>query len=104
MLVPSMSVEIPDMIRRMFVSTWSLGSTGLRVAAGGQAKGEYLSEGRGVTTHLSRLHTKKTRSVLGGDVLDEVPTMNGNVVHVIPLHDLCSSYAYRWYGYIDYFV
>ena len=47
------------------------------------------------TTHPSRLGIKELLSVPGRDVLDRLPTMDGNVVHVISSYDLRSMCVVR---------
>ena len=92
---------LEDMIRRMFVSTWSLGSAGLRGVWIDRQRGSIARRVVAFTTHPSRLRTKEAPSVPGedsvpgGDVLGEAPTMDGNVVHVISSYDLRGTRVVR---------
>lgn len=80
--------------RRMFVSTWSLGQTGLRGVWVDRQRGSIDRRVVAFTTHPARLRTKEAAlvpgedSVSGGDAPDEAPAMEGKVVHVISSYDL----------------
>lgn len=96
---------LEDIVRRMFVSTWSLGSTGLRGVWVDRLRGSIDRRVVAFTTHPSRLR-QQAGSVLGEDSVAEgdgpdasdekAQMIDGKVVHVISSYDLrgvCRSYA-----------
>ncbi|KAH0836449.1 hypothetical protein J3R83DRAFT_8056 [Lanmaoa asiatica] len=98
-LIPgtNMRYTLDDIIRRMFVSTWSLGSAGLRGVWVDRQRGSIDRRVVAFTTHPSRLRAPEAPSaaendsVSGGDTPDApdgVATMDGKVVHVISSYDL----------------
>ncbi|KAF8548848.1 hypothetical protein OG21DRAFT_1515831 [Imleria badia] len=99
-LIPGTEIRytLEDIIKRMFVSTWSLGSTGLRGVWVDRQRGSIDRRVVAFTTHPSRLWTKEAGSVPGEDLIsegdgpdasdEEAPTMDGKVVHVISSYDL----------------
>lgn len=85
-----------DIISQVFVATWSLGSAGLRGVWVDRRRGSIDRRVVVFTTHPSRLRTKVALSVPGEgfsegdtvDVEDEVPSMDGKVIHVNSSYDL----------------
>ncbi|KAF8449349.1 hypothetical protein L210DRAFT_2660735 [Boletus edulis BED1] len=79
---------LEDIIRRMFVSTWSLGSAGLRGVWVDRQRGSIDRRVVAFTTHPRRLRSKAPGVDEDEDASDEPPTMDGKVVHVISSYDL----------------
>lgn len=90
-LIPGTDVRytLEDMVRRMFFSTWSLGSAGLRGVWVDRQRGSIDRRVVAFTTHPSRMRRKAVVSFPHGPRgSDDAPTMEGTVVHVISSYDL----------------
>lgn len=96
-LIPGTDIRytLDDIIRSMFVSTWSLGSVGLRGTWVDRQRGSIDRRVVVFTTHPSRLCTKEVSSSVPGEHSDEVPAMDGKVVHVISSYDLRGTCVVR---------
>jgi hypothetical protein len=94
-----------EMVRLMFLSTWSLGSAGLRGVWVDRQRGSIDRRVVAFTTHPSRLRTKEAAlvpgedSVSGGDEPDEPPTMDGKVIHNIASYNLRGACVVRGWLY-----
>ncbi|KAG6370051.1 hypothetical protein JVT61DRAFT_12572 [Boletus reticuloceps] len=86
---------LEDIIRRMFVSTWSLGSAGC--AGCGWIGREGASIGGWWRLRRTRVGCgARRREWTDEDASDEPPTMDGKVVHVISSYDLQGTCLYAF--------
>ena len=84
-----------DIIRQMFVATWSLGSAGLRGVWVDRQRGSIDRRVVAFTTRPPRLRTKgahENTPDVTPENIDEVPSVEGNVVHVNSSYDLRGMY------------
>lgn len=115
-LIPGTSIRyaLDDVVRRMYISSWSLGSAGLRGVWVDRQRGSIDRRVVAFTTHPNRLCAKEAPSVPGedlvpgGDAPNEVQAMDGKVVHVISSYDLRGTCVVRMcfagLGYVYCFV
>jgi len=79
---------LEDVVRRMFVSTWSLSSAGLRGVWVDRQRGSIDRRVVAFTTHPRQLWSKAPGVHMDEDGSDEPPTIGGKIVHVISSYDL----------------
>lgn len=91
-LIPGTDVRytLENIIKRMFVSTWSVGSAGLRGVWVDRQRGSIDRRVVAFTTHPNRLRSgsvaDKDSDLVKSE--DEAPTMDGRTVYVISSYDL----------------
>ncbi|KAG8215088.1 hypothetical protein J3R82DRAFT_8509 [Butyriboletus roseoflavus] len=101
-LIPATDTRytLDEMVRRMFVSTWSLGSVGLRGVWVDRQRGSIDRRVVAFTTHPSRLRTKEAHLVPGEDSVPSGDSAGRGADNGWQSHDITKCAVSEWTGRI----